>query len=328
MHIPWNDMFAMQLPMMEKILRPICVYIFLLVGLRLAGKRELAQLNPFDLIVLLTLSNTVQNAIIGNDNSITGGLVGAATLLLVNYLLVRFVHRHKRLEKLVEGSRDFLMRDGHVLQKHMNRELMSRAELVAAAHRQGIGSLAEVDSCVLEPTGTITFVQKTPSTDDLRHHELLDAIDVLRKELIELRGHKHAGDTGKWFDIRVEISGVADLHWNDVFFGAIGRMAHFGGDLLLKPGEIDPRRDNQQWTVGEKRELGNRDIPKKAVPIFMHIPARENVRFIGLFENRHGCLGRQVMELLENKLPNGEVPFHFMAWWNQQRGGAGQTNDD
>src|ERR1700731_530272 len=109
MHEIWTNMFVLGVPIAEKILRPICVYVFLLIGLRLAGKRELAQLNPFDLIVLLTLSNTVQNAIIGNDNSITGGLVGAATLLIVNYLLVRFVHRHKRLEKLVEGSRDFLI---------------------------------------------------------------------------------------------------------------------------------------------------------------------------------------------------------------------------
>lgn len=183
MSIPWHDMFVLQLPILEKILRPICVYLFLLVGLRLAGKRELAQLNPFDLIVLLTLSNTVQNAIIGDDNTVTGGILGAATLLLVNYLVVRFVHRHQRLETLVEGSRDYLMRHGQVLRTHLNRELMTRAELNAAAHRQGIGSLAEVDSAVLEPTGTITFVAKKPSTDDIRHHELMDAIDRIRLEL-------------------------------------------------------------------------------------------------------------------------------------------------
>ena len=84
-------MFALTLPLAEKIIRPIIIYIFLIVGLRLAGKRELAQLNPFDLVVLLTLSNTVQNAIIGDDNSVTGGLVGASTLLLVNYLTVKFL---------------------------------------------------------------------------------------------------------------------------------------------------------------------------------------------------------------------------------------------
>jgi len=81
----WSDMFHLGLPVIEKILRPVVVYGFLIVGLRLAGKRELAQLNPFDLVVLLTLSNTVQNAIIGDDNSVTGGLIGAATLLVINY---------------------------------------------------------------------------------------------------------------------------------------------------------------------------------------------------------------------------------------------------
>ena len=100
----WTDMFVLALPVAEKILRPIVVYFFLVIGLRLAGKRELAQLNPFDLVVLLTLSNTVQNAIIGDDNSVTGGIIGAATLLLVNYLVVRFLFRHEKLDRLVEGE--------------------------------------------------------------------------------------------------------------------------------------------------------------------------------------------------------------------------------
>jgi uncharacterized membrane protein YcaP (DUF421 family) len=196
MSIPWHDMFVLQLPVLEKLLRPVCVYLFLLVGLRLAGKRELAQLNPFDLIVLLTLSNTVQNAIIGNDNTVTGGLLGAAMLLFVNYVVVRFVHRHRSIEKLVEGTRDYVMRHGHVLKTHLDKELMTRAELTAAAHRQGIGSLAEVESAVLEPTGTITFVAKTPSSDDIRHHELLDALEHLRLELTHPRGKKGAADSG------------------------------------------------------------------------------------------------------------------------------------
>jgi len=88
-------MFVLTLPVLEKILRPIIVYVFLVVGLRLAGKRELAQLNPFDLVVLLTLSNTVQNAIIGEDNSVSGGLIGATTLLAVNFVVVRFLYSHR-----------------------------------------------------------------------------------------------------------------------------------------------------------------------------------------------------------------------------------------
>ncbi len=108
----WRHMFVLGLPIAEKIVRPILVYAFLIVGLRLAGKRELAQLNPFDLVVLLTLSNTVQNAIIGDDNSVTGGLIGATTLLVVNYVLVRFVSSHESLERFVEGDSDMLIENG------------------------------------------------------------------------------------------------------------------------------------------------------------------------------------------------------------------------
>src|SRR5713101_4947747 len=112
MHGIWKDMFVLGLPVLEKILRPIIVYIFLIVGLRLSGKCELAQLNPFDLIVLLTLSNTVQNAIIGDDNSVTGGIIGAASLLAINYLVVRFLYKHRSLDQLVEGKADVLIEDG------------------------------------------------------------------------------------------------------------------------------------------------------------------------------------------------------------------------
>ena len=90
----WQDMFVLGVPLLEKIVRPVLVYVFLVVGLRLAGKRELAQLNPFDLVVLLTLSNTVQNAIIGNDNSVTGGLIGATALLILNYWVNRLLYGH------------------------------------------------------------------------------------------------------------------------------------------------------------------------------------------------------------------------------------------
>src|SRR6202158_5434929 len=109
MHDTWKDMFVMGLPLAEKILRPIIVYAFLVVSLRLFGKRELVQLNPFDLVVLLTLSNTVQNAIIGNDNSLSGGLLGATSLLATNYLVVRFLYGHIKLDQLVEGDADLLI---------------------------------------------------------------------------------------------------------------------------------------------------------------------------------------------------------------------------
>src|SRR5881396_571486 len=146
-----TDMFVLGLPIAEKILRPIVVYVFLVVGLRLAGKRELAQLNPFDLIVLLTLSNTVQNAIIGEDNSVTGGLIGAATLLIVNHIVVRYLYTHERLERLVEGDSDVLIEDGVIKLDRLKNELITIVELQSAAHKQGFGSLDEVDRAILDP---------------------------------------------------------------------------------------------------------------------------------------------------------------------------------
>src|ERR1700723_3639317 len=110
----FNDMFQMQLPLLEKLLRPAIVYLALVVLLRVFGKRELAQLNPFDLAVLLSLSNTVQNAIIGNDNSLTGGVIGALTLLPINYMVIRSLFRHRRLDQLFEGKPTVLVDDGKV----------------------------------------------------------------------------------------------------------------------------------------------------------------------------------------------------------------------
>src|ERR1041385_1073109 len=114
-HGMWNSIFVVGAPLAEKVLRPILIYVFLVVALRVFGKRELAQLNPFDLVVLLSLSNTVQNAIIGNDNSLSGGLVGALALLAVNYLVVRFLFRHRRLDPIFEGKPTTLVENGKIL---------------------------------------------------------------------------------------------------------------------------------------------------------------------------------------------------------------------
>src|ERR1700723_4354425 len=118
-------MFVLGLPLLEKILRPIIVYAFLVISLRLSGKRELVQLNPFDLVVLLTLSNTVQNAIIGDDNSVSGGIIGATSLLAVNYLVVRFLYNHRKLDQLVESKADVLIDNGKVRPEHLKRELIT-----------------------------------------------------------------------------------------------------------------------------------------------------------------------------------------------------------
>jgi uncharacterized membrane protein YcaP (DUF421 family) len=188
MHDMWKDMFVLALPIAEKILRPIVVYGFLVISLRLSGKRELVQLNPFDLVVLLTLSNTVQNAIIGDDNTVTGGIIGAASLLLVNYLVVRFLYNHRALDQLIEGKADILIEDGKVRTQHLKRELITMAQLEAAARKQGFESLSEVQQCVLEAGGTLTFLGKKPGTDEARHRELLQRFDTLTAELARLRG--------------------------------------------------------------------------------------------------------------------------------------------
>jgi uncharacterized membrane protein YcaP (DUF421 family) len=187
MHSIWKDMFVLGLPVVEKILRPIVVYAFLVISLRLSGKRELVQLNPFDLVVLLTLSNTVQNAIIGDDNSVSGGLIGATSLLAVNYLVVRFLYGHRKLDQLVEGKADVLIDNGKVRTEHLKRELITMQQLSAAARKQGFDELSEVQQCVLEPGGTLTFIGKKPDTEDVRHQELLRRFELVTEELARLR---------------------------------------------------------------------------------------------------------------------------------------------
>jgi len=183
----FHDMFLLTLPLAEKILRPVVVYLFLIVGLRLAGKRELAQLNPFDLVVLLTLSNTVQNAIIGDDNTVTGGIVGAATLLAVNYVVVRFLFDHDKLDRLVEGDPDELISNGTIREDRLRAELITRNELESAAHKQGFASLDEIDRAILDPGGSVSFFAKKPTPDITRHEELLKRLDRLQAQVAALR---------------------------------------------------------------------------------------------------------------------------------------------
>jgi uncharacterized membrane protein YcaP (DUF421 family) len=196
-----TDLFIPGIPILEKLIRTFAVYAFLLIGLRLAGKRELSQLNPFDLVVLLLLSNTVQNAIIGNDNSLIGGLVGGGFLLLVNALVVRTLYHYGKLET-IEGRPDTLIRNGRLLRHHLERELITVAELESAARRQGIDSLAHVRECRLETGGALTFIPKTPTDDEIRHHEmvgLLGQVEARQRAMVEqmaLLERKIAGTSG------------------------------------------------------------------------------------------------------------------------------------
>lgn len=182
-----NHMFQLPLPLIEKLARPVIVYLALVLLLRMFGKRELAQLNPFDLVVLLSLSNTVQNAIIGEDNSVTGGLIGAFGLLAINWLVVRTLFRSPRLTRIFEGHATVLVREGRIDKTAMERESLTHEELVEAIHRQGFERLTQVKRCILEPNGTFYIEGLEPSAAEDRHAELIAKLDVLSREVAALR---------------------------------------------------------------------------------------------------------------------------------------------
>ncbi len=183
----FQNMFHLSVPLLEKIVRPWIVYLCLVLFLRLFGKRELAQLNPFDLVVLLSLSNTVQNAIIGDDNSITGGLVGAFSLLTVNWLLNRILYSAPKLNATLQGQPAILIRNGLADAAALKRERLSTEELIGVLNKNGFGSALEVEICILEPNGSFYVKGKSPSPDELQRTELLEALRQLTAEVHALR---------------------------------------------------------------------------------------------------------------------------------------------
>jgi uncharacterized membrane protein YcaP (DUF421 family) len=184
--LPLYDMFVPPISLLEKMLRPLLVYVFLVFSFKLAGKRLLAQLNPFDLVVILILSNTVQNAIIGNDNSITGGVLGAATLLLANGFVVKKLYTHQQLQEWLEGKPDPLIENGQLIEPNLKRENLLKSELVTAANKQGFDSLADIERALLAPGGALWFFRHTPTPDDQRQKELLERLDRIEKRLEKL----------------------------------------------------------------------------------------------------------------------------------------------
>ncbi|MGB0082721.1 MAG: YetF domain-containing protein [Terracidiphilus sp.] len=182
----FDSMFHMPLPILEKLARPAIVYVALVVLLRIFGKRELAQLNPFDLVVLLSLSNTVQNAIIGDDNSVTGGLIGAFGLLAVNWLVVRALFRSPRITRMMEGRSTVLIRNGQIDVKALQRETLTREELIDVIHRQGFDELHAVRRCELEPNGTFYVEAFEPTLAEKHQEELLARLDNLQTQIAAL----------------------------------------------------------------------------------------------------------------------------------------------
>ena len=181
------SMFRLSVPVLEKILRPMIVYLALVLFLRLFGKRELAQLNPFDLVVLLSLSNTVQNAMIGDDNSVSGGIIGAFSLLTVNWLLTRVLYRAPWLNTTLQGASRTLIMDGAVDHAALRKEALTEQELLSVLHRQSFDTVDDVRSCTLEPNGTFYIEAKKPSQQDRLIAQLVAEVQKLSSEVRSLK---------------------------------------------------------------------------------------------------------------------------------------------
>jgi uncharacterized membrane protein YcaP (DUF421 family) len=153
----WQDIFDLQLSVGEKVLRAILIYLFLVAVLRIVGKRELGQANTLDLVVLLLVANAVQNGIIGNDVSVTGAVIGAVTLFVVNELLSRTTYAFPWAARALEGDPTLLISRGEPVHRALRRSGISLSELRAIARRQGFPDLAAVDTAILETNGVVTM---------------------------------------------------------------------------------------------------------------------------------------------------------------------------
>ncbi len=153
-------MFTLEVSVFEKIIRAVVVYLFLLAAFKIIGRRSFAQLTSFDFIVLLIISNVVQNAMIGNDNSITGGLIGAAAIFVLNWVISEAVFRSRKAERMIEGVPRVLIYHGRVVGKNLEKERISHEELETALRRQGVGSLTEVRIAVLEVSGGLSILKE------------------------------------------------------------------------------------------------------------------------------------------------------------------------
>jgi uncharacterized membrane protein YcaP (DUF421 family) len=159
-----SSIWLPEISILEKVLRSVVVYLFLLAAFRFTGKRQIGQLTPFDLVVLLVISNVVQNAIIGPDNSLAGGLIGAAVILALNLLVVELTFRSRRLRRLVEAQPTLLVHNGRVLHENLARERLTLEDLHAALRRSGVADVGHVRVAVLEDNGGISVIPRAGST--------------------------------------------------------------------------------------------------------------------------------------------------------------------
>jgi len=191
----WQSMFGFEIPATEKILRTLGVYLGLAIIMRLAGKRQLAQLNSFDLIVMLLLSNVVQNAVIGPDNSLIGGLLGAVVLVGFNAALERVATSSKRATRIFEGTSTTLVSDGRIVEKQVRRTGLRDPEVVSALRHQGASAVRDVRQAMLEPGGSIS-VELNREAESATYGELRQAVLDLQRHLDERLSVLERGDRG------------------------------------------------------------------------------------------------------------------------------------
>lgn len=180
----WNNIAHLDLSVVEKIIRPISIYVFLLVALRLGGRRELSQLNMMDFVVLLAVANAVQNGIIGHDESVSGAIIGATVLFLVNGVALLLTQRSRKMRRLLIGSEIILIKGGEARERSIKRERLSIDDLNQAITEAGAGSMSDVELCVMEPNGHIVVRLKPSSEDADRFAQLMSRIDELEKRLL------------------------------------------------------------------------------------------------------------------------------------------------
>lgn len=138
--------------------RSVAVYLVVLLGLRLAGKRHVGQLSIFDFVLILLISNAVQNAMVGEDTSLLGGIVAAVSLIIVNYLLTLILFRFRSADVVLEGTPTLLIHRGHLIPAHLAKEKITENELVRVIHEHGIGEVSEVKIAIMELDGTISVI--------------------------------------------------------------------------------------------------------------------------------------------------------------------------
>jgi uncharacterized membrane protein YcaP (DUF421 family) len=155
-------LFQISFPWWEFVARALLVYFFLLVVLRLTGRRQVGQLSPFDFIMLLILSNAVQNSMNGGDNSVTGGLILAATLIAINWLMGYIAYKKRWFAKWVDGSPQILIHNGFINRRAIRKELLTHDELMAILRRNGVEKVEDVRFAIIEPNGSISVIKHEP----------------------------------------------------------------------------------------------------------------------------------------------------------------------